>query len=68
MLNLSELVCVIDEAENGLQAFNKVEEAFKKNDKKDLYSLIILDLTMPVWNGYQACKSIRELYAQNGQY
>ena len=63
MLNLSGLVCVIDEAENGLQAFNKVEEAFKKNDKKDLYSLIILDLTMPVRNGYQACKSIRELYA-----
>lgn len=53
---------VIDQAENGMVASNLV-----MNSKKDipgvvkrLYDLIILDLDMPILNGYDACRQIRE--------
>lgn len=44
--------CDIEEAENGLLALNKVKET--------KYDLIFMDIMMPVMNGIEATKKIRE--------
>ena len=43
----------VDEASNGLDALNKVKE----ND----YDLIIMDIMMPIMDGYKSAKSIKEI-------
>jgi CheY-like chemotaxis protein len=52
---LEETKVSIDIAENGIIAVSK----FKENHEK--YSLIIMDIEMPVMDGYQATTAIREL-------
>ena len=48
----------IDVAGNGFEAVEK----FKEND----YDIILMDIVMPVQNGYEATKKIRELEATKG--
>lgn len=43
---------IVDRAENGLEAVNKIENGFE-------YDLILMDVHMPVLNGYDASKRIR---------
>ena len=49
---LQTLNFLVDEAENGLVAVNK--------SKKNTYDVIMLDLDMPIMNGYEACAKIRQ--------
>lgn len=52
-LNLTKYGFSIDVANNGLEAVEKVK------DKK--YDLVLMDLMMPVMDGFEATKAIREL-------
>ena len=56
---LKEIGVLSDVANNGLEALN----AFKEN----AYDLILMDCNMPVMNGYEATKAIRELGVETKQ-
>ena len=47
-------------AQNGFDAFTQVEESLK--DGKKLFDLVLLDLHMPVSDGYEACSDISKLF------
>lgn len=53
---LSELGFVIEQAENGAIAVDKVA-----NSKDGYYDIILMDLQMPVMDGYKATSDIRAL-------
>ncbi|OEF99425.1 DNA-binding response regulator [Vulcanibacillus modesticaldus] len=52
-LYLSQYSYIIDEAADGLEAIEKIQ--------KNEYDLVILDVMMPVMDGWQALKKIREI-------
>ncbi len=53
---LNEYGFLVDTAENGAEAVEKV-----KNSKPGNYDLVLMDVQMPVMNGYDATKQIRAL-------
>ena len=53
---LEETGAVVEEAENGLVAVNMV-----KNSSPGYYDLVFMDIQMPVMNGYDAAKKIRQM-------
>ena len=53
------IVNIIDEAYNGQEAFMKVKEAFAVGY---CYGLILMDCSMPIVDGYDACEMIRGLF------
>ena len=48
--------CIIEEAENGMVAVKKLV-----NSKAGYYDLILMDIQMPIMDGYEAVKKIRML-------
>eukprot|EP00356_Strombidium_inclinatum_P008110 CAMPEP_0170486172 /NCGR_PEP_ID=MMETSP0208-20121228/5247_1 /TAXON_ID=197538 /ORGANISM="Strombidium inclinatum, Strain S3" /LENGTH=64 /DNA_ID=CAMNT_0010760023 /DNA_START=2949 /DNA_END=3143 /DNA_ORIENTATION=+ len=51
-------------AMNGHEAFIKIQESFENAELAKMYDLIILDLNMPISDGYDACQKIGRLYSQ----
>ena len=49
---------------NGHIAYQEVF-ALKHSDSPKELDLVVLDLNMPVSNGYEACQKIRKLYRNN---
>lgn len=47
---------IIEDAENGEEAVKKIEES-----DSDYYDLILMDVRMPVMNGYEATRAIRSM-------
>ena len=51
---LNEYGFLVDTAENGAQAVEKI-----KNSQPGNYDLVLMDVQMPVMNGYEAVRAIR---------
>ena len=53
----------VDQATNGKEAVDLVKLNENKNKGKSLYyDLILLDLDMPICDGYEACSKIKQFY------
>ena len=51
------------EAQNGHEAYEHAQDSLKdKENKTGQFNLIVLDLNMPISDGYEACKKISNLY------
>ena len=61
--NLKQL---IDVAYNGKEAFDLVQQAYIQ--KSHSYGLILIDLSMPIMDGYEASEQIREFVNMNGLF
>lgn len=55
-----KLNCLCDFAANGLEALEMVKISLKDSKKKE-YEFILMDLEMPVMNGYESIKEIKNL-------
>ena len=51
---------VINHAYNGKEAVDKIKEAYYQGNFS--YGLILMDCSMPVLDGYEACDQIRNFY------
>ncbi|KAL4510719.1 hypothetical protein ABPG72_004873 [Tetrahymena utriculariae] len=61
----SKLPFIIDEATNGQEAVDKVEELINTQNHCLTYKMIFMDIDMPKMNGYEATYKINELFKKN---
>ena len=47
-------------SDNGHQAFEGIKQTL--NNEKEMFDLVVLDLNMPILNGWAACKKIHEMF------
>ena len=60
----SSIPCSTETVINGLQAFKKVKEAAEA-DPPVFYDLIVLDLSMPIIDGFETCSKITEFFCHD---
>lgn len=58
----SKINRIVDRAYNGIEAVKIVVDAVKSHRRS--HGLILMDLSMPFMDGFEACKKIREVYRQ----
>ena len=61
--SFKDLYVLIDTANNGIDCINKIKAARANNIS---YSLIFMDLSMPIMDGYEATVELRDLH-KDGQ-
>ena len=59
--------CKVDKALNGFEAFQSVMVKFNDNPQ-ELYDVIVLDLNMPISDGFEACTKILNLFNQQKMF
>ena len=52
----------VTKATNGFEAYQLVKNSIVGHDEAQLFDLIVLDLNMPIENGYNAARMITRLY------
>ena len=57
--SFKDLYRLIDTADNGKECIRKIKDARTNNIS---YSLIFMDLSMPIMDGYEATMELRDLY------
>jgi len=63
---LLDMEMIVDEAEDGSIAVKKVQELV--DNDKPLYDVILMDLQMPIMNGYDAAKAIRDIPTKDNHH
>lgn len=61
--NHEDILSIVDTVNNGQEAVEKVKEAHLRG--KFIYGLILMDISMPILNGFQATVQIRAYLRAN---
>ncbi|MDO5448113.1 MAG: ATP-binding protein, partial [Clostridia bacterium] len=61
---LGEMGMIVDCAEDGQFALDKVKEMYGFADKSEYYDFVLMDIQMPVMDGYTSCQEIRKYEAE----
>ena len=61
MISRLDHLAVVDQALNGLEALNRIEELSNRSQGQDHYDLILMDLHMPILDGFKAARRLRQL-------
>ena len=48
----------METASNGFEAFEMIKNGYENQPNPILYDLVILDLNMPIMDGFEACQMI----------
>ena len=59
--------CCVEKAVNGFEAYEMVMKKFNA-DQQQFYDMILLDLNMPISDGYETCEKIYKLFHQNKMF
>ena len=59
--------CQVDQAQNGFEAFEYINKKFN-NQPQQFYDLVVLDLNMPISDGYETCQKIIKLFNKNTMF
>jgi len=60
---LKKLNCKVEEAKNGFQALEIIaSQKYDGAELKNLFQFVIMDLNMPILNGFDSCRGIDEFF------